>query len=226
MNNIQYSVLDGIYAETSDTERIYYIPDKNLSYPSITTILGATAYMPWLDKWREKVGIEEANRISKEATDRGEAVHTYLERYWNGEQEEVLKESSQDTSFYDIAGMTKRLINATEKGVEKVYMQEAALYSKNLGFAGRVDMVGNWRGTDAIIDFKTSKKRKYASNIKDFFLQVSGYAEAHNELFGTEINKLVILITVQDEEKCQAFYSDRRKHINDLKYRINEYGRL
>jgi len=180
--------------------------------------------MAWLDRWIKKVGKDEANRISKEATDRGESVHTYLERYWNNDKF-VLDDISKDTSYYDIKGMATRLINASKKGVTKVNAQEIALYSSNLKVAGRVDMYGEWRGEEAIIDFKTSKKRKYKSGIKDYYLQTAFYAEAHNELFGTEINKLVILITIEDADKCQAFYSDRRYHLNNLKARINQYNR-
>lgn len=220
---IDYSILDSVYAETLDTGRTYFTPAG--AFPSITTILGKTANQAWLDKWREKVGIEEANRISKYATDRGEAVHTYLERYWNNDPD-VLSDIAKDTSFYDIKGMATRLISATQKGVTKVHAQEIALYSPSLCLAGRVDMYGEWRDEEAIIDFKTSKKKKYKSGIKDYFLQCCFYAEAHNELFQTNINKLVILITVEDAEKTQAFYSDRRFHLSDLKYRINQYRRL
>lgn len=222
LTEIDYSILDSVYAETLETGRTYFTPAGSM--PSITTILGATANMAWLDKWRAKVGIDEANRISKEATDRGEAVHTYAERYWNRDSS-VLDDIHKDTSYYDIAGMATRLINSSKKGITKVNAQEIALYSPKLKVAGRVDMYGEWRGEEAIIDFKTSKKRKYKSGIKDYYLQCCFYAEAHNELFGTEINKLIILITVQDAEKCQAFYSDRRYHLNDLKARINQYNR-
>tara|TARA_Y100000034_G_scaffold34222_1_gene41945 strand:- start:15898 stop:16566 length:669 start_codon:yes stop_codon:yes gene_type:complete len=219
---IDEKVLQSITATTLPTGRTYHTPDGDFS--SITTILGKTANQEWLTRWREKVGEEEAARISKEATSRGEAVHNYLERYWNGE--DILPEVDKDFSYKDIRKMTKALIRATKKGVTKVIDQEIPLWHPELGAAGRVDLVGHWKDVPAIVDFKTSKKKKYASSVKDYFLQVAFYAEAYNYLFDTDISKLVILITVEDKDLVQAFYGYRQHYLPDLKYRINQYNRL
>ena len=81
---IDYSKTDSVYAETLKTGRTYMTPDGD--FPSMTTILGKTSdNQVWLQKWRERVGEEEADRISKEATDRGTLVHEYAEKYFNGE---------------------------------------------------------------------------------------------------------------------------------------------
>ena len=40
-------------------------------YPSITTVLGATADKTGLDEWRRRVGNEEATRVSVQATKHG-----------------------------------------------------------------------------------------------------------------------------------------------------------
>ena len=80
--------------------RYYETPDGD--FPSVTTILSNTTYKPWLEKWKQRVGEEEAARISKIATDRGEAVHSFAERYFNGETniwEEVL---ASQKIHYDI----------------------------------------------------------------------------------------------------------------------------
>ena len=90
---IDYSKTKNIEAETLKTGRTYFTPDGN--FPSITTLLGKTSEnQVWLQKWREKVGEEEADRISKEATDRGTLVHEYAEKYFNGEdiKPDVMKE--------------------------------------------------------------------------------------------------------------------------------------
>jgi len=154
-----------ITATTTSKGRVYHTPDGD--FPSVTTILGQTANNIWLQKWKEKVGEEEAARISKYATDRGEKVHSYLERFWNGE--DINNELVNDFEYDDIQNMTTNLIKATSNNITKSYEQEIAVWHKELGYAGRVDMVGQWRGEDAIIDFKTSKKKKYISNVKDFF---------------------------------------------------------
>ena len=79
--DIDYEKTSSVYAETLPTGRTYFTPDGD--FPSITTLLGKTSdNQVWLQKWRERVGEEEANRISKEATDRGTLIHEYAEKYF------------------------------------------------------------------------------------------------------------------------------------------------
>jgi ATP-dependent exoDNAse (exonuclease V) beta subunit len=214
-----YEITKDVKAETLSTGRTYFTPHGD--FPSITTILGKTADKRWLDKWREKVGHEEADRISKEATDRGELVHKYLERHLS--EEDIYADLLTETN--DVQLMVRKLIEATQINVTKVYAQEIAVWSPSLKFAGRVDVVGEWRGEPAIIDFKTSRKRKNQSQIKDYYLQCAGYAQCHNELFDSNIRKLVILITLE-EGGVQGFYGDMIHYVPDLKYRINLYNKM
>ncbi len=218
---MDYSICKDIKTETLSTGRTYFTPVGK--FPSITTVLGATANNQWLEAWRERVGIEEANRISKEATDRGEAVHSYFERFFN--DEDINIELLADKEHFDIIGMTTRLIKAGQKNITKIWAQEIAVWDKLIGCAGRLDCVGEWRGEPAIIDLKTSKKKKYISQIKDYYIQTAFYAEAHNQMFNTNINKLVILITIENGT-VQAFYGSRIHYIPNLKYRINQYKKL
>ena len=54
--------------------------DNNVSYPSITSILSFINRGKFAD-WRQRVGNEEANRITKAATDRGTKFHKVVEVY-------------------------------------------------------------------------------------------------------------------------------------------------
>lgn len=219
LDKIDYSICDNITATTATTGRTYHTP--NGDFPSVTTILGKTSPNNiWLQKWIDKVGVEEAERVRTEAADRGTLVHEYLEKYWNGE--DVLPKLAKDSSYPNLQQMTLNLINATEKHVTDVYAQEIAVWNTELKYAGRIDMIGKWKGYDAIIDFKTSRKRKTQSQIKDYYLQCSAYLDAHNRMFGTNLTKIVILITVEDSN-VQAFYGDLVHYLPDLKYRINTY---
>ncbi len=215
-----YSICKDVTAETTEKGRLYKTPDG--SYPSVTTILGKTANNVWLQRWKDKVGEEEAARISKMATDRGEIVHKYLERYWDGSNswsEDILQEEITTQK------MITNLIQATQKGVTKVWAQEIPVWSKILRYAGRVDMFGEWNKVPAVIDFKTSKKKKQIKDIRDYFIQCTAYAQAHNELFNTDLKKIVVLITVENSE-VQVFESDMRPFLPDLKYRITQYFKL
>ena len=64
----------------SPTGRLYVVSETS-SLPSVTTILSKVKDTSHLDTWRERVGIEEANRIRDEASRLGSAMHNYLEDY-------------------------------------------------------------------------------------------------------------------------------------------------
>jgi len=215
----KYNYTFDMKVETLPEGRTYFTPDGN--YPSITTILGKTANNIWLQKWKDKVGEEEAARISKKATDRGTLVHKYAERYFN--KEEIFSDLAQESS--DVIQMSKDLIKITESGVDEIWGQEQILWSKKYWYAGRCDMVGIWKGKPSIIDFKTSKKTKYIKQIKDYFIQCCGYAVAHNEMFGTGIRNIVILITVDGKEP-QCFETSAVPFLSELKLRINQYDTI
>ena len=70
--------------KTVDGRRMYESP-SGIQLPSITSILG------WFKKegikeWRERVGEEEANKISVQSSRRGTAVHQICEDYLNNKE--------------------------------------------------------------------------------------------------------------------------------------------
>lgn len=217
--DLDFSICKGIEAVTLPTGRTYKTPAGN--FPSITTILGKTAYMPWLDAWKKRVGEEEAARISKIATDRGTLIHEYLERYWN--KEEIREDLAKEPR--DIRLMTNQLVYASKKSITEVWAQELAVWDEELKVAGRLDMLGKWNGIPAVIDFKTSKKKKRAGDIKDYYVQVASYAKSCNQLFNLNIKKLVILITVETGD-MQVFEGFVAPYLPDLRHRINQYYEL
>ena len=69
---------------TKKSGRKYTTPKGD--YPSITTILGQKSKAAIM-AWRDRIGHEEANRISSQAARRGTAVHTMCEKYVNNDSE-------------------------------------------------------------------------------------------------------------------------------------------
>ena len=205
--------------DTLPTGRTYHTPDG--SFPSITTILGKTSDQTWLLEWKERVGEEEAARVSKLATDRGTLVHEYAERHFNGEDifDELYKEA------VDVIQMSRDLIRATEKGVEEIWGQEQVLWSNKYKYAGRTDMVGIWRGKPTIIDFKTSKKKKSNKQITDYYIQGCAYAIAHNEMYGTGIQDVAIVMTI-DNDKPIIFEQSAIPFLPLLKNRRMSFDKL
>lgn len=216
---MQFNYVKDMKVDTLSTGRTYHTPDG--SYPSLTTILGKTANNPWLEAWKARVGEEEAARVSKEATDRGTLVHEFAERHFNGENiwEELRNQS------LDVRQMSRDLITVVKTGLEEVWGQEQVLWSNKYRYAGRTDMVGVWKGKPAIIDFKTSKKPKQSTQIRDYFIQCCGYAVAHNEMYGTAIKDIVVAITIDGKEP-QLFEKTAPPFLYELQNRRVEYSKL
>jgi CRISPR/Cas system-associated exonuclease Cas4 (RecB family) len=205
---------DDLIAVTKDSGRVYTDPDNN-TYPSITTVLSILSEDA-IKAWKARVGEEEANRISKTASNRGTAVHDLLERYVNNESDfDKEVESHIMQSFYDVKPVL-------DKCLTKVYAQEAGLYSERLGVAGRVDCVGEWNGIDSIIDYKTSKKLKKKEWIDSYFMQSTAYAIMWEERTGIPINQIVVVIAVDNEEP-QIFIEKRENWTEKLIQTIAEY---
>ena len=176
--------------------RFYHVHDKDLMYPSITSVLGHT--MPdekrlSLENWRNSMGHDEADAFTAEAARRGTAVHYMLEQFFDGVDKDKIDYSTAKNSDIE---MFRSLIKFNAKNVTKVYCQEVALYSQILEVAGRVDLVGEWKGVPAIIDFKTSGRMKTEKEIEDYWLQICFYATAYNEMHGTNIDRGVIMMGV------------------------------
>ena len=216
---MQFDYVTDMKVDTLPTGRTYHTPDG--SYPSHTTILGKTANNPWLEAWKARVGEEEAARVSKEATDRGTLVHEFAERHFNGENiwEELRAQP------LDVRQMSRDLITVVKTGLEEVWGQEQVLWSNKYRYAGRTDMVGVWKGKPAIIDFKTSKKPKQSTQIRDYFIQCCGYAVAHNEMYKTAIKDIVVAITIDGKEP-QLFEKTAPPFLYELQNRRAEYAKL
>lgn len=202
--------------ETKTTGRKYISPEGK-EYPSITTVLSLLS-RDSIAAWRAKVGEEEANRISRIASTRGTQVHNLLEKYVDNDPdyaEGVMPHILQ--SFYDVKDILDTKLN-------KVYAQEAPLYSDHLGLAGRVDCVGVWEGKDSIVDYKTSRKPKKKEWIDGYFMQCCAYSIMWEERTGIPITQLVVMIAVDNEEP-QVFIEHRDNWTEKLWNVINEYRR-
>lgn len=211
------------YPELSTTSlkglRLYETPNGQF-YPSITTVLGETQPVEKRDalrKWQLSLGLEEANRRTKDAADRGTAVHLLIERYLK--KEELIptgeKFKPEDVNMFNAL---KLKLNS----IKEVWGQEVALYSDELQLAGRCDCIGVYKGKPSIIDFKTSGKIKTTHQIEDYRLQLCAYAIMHNELFDTKIEDGVILMT-SEAGFPQEFSVKLADYVEPLKKRINEF---
>jgi len=190
--------------KTTETGRKYFTPEGN-AFPSITTVLGIMN-KDGLMAWRKRVGEEEANRISRQASTRGTAVHKLAEDYLNNEEDWDKK--AQPANLFTFNTLRPILDNK----INAVWFQEVYLYSNTLKTAGQVDCIAEYDGELSVIDFKTSRRPKSEDHILSYFIQVAFYAAAFYEQTGIPIKQGVIIIAVDDHEP-QVFKFDTFDYI-------------
>ena len=174
--------------------RFYHDSNEN-SVPSVTTVLSNTSdKSDSIEQWRKKVGETEANRITKQSTDIGSMVHEALENYLNEKKWDNFTNNQEGIIASKI---TEKFINSGLSSLTEVWGLEVGLILDGL-YAGTADCTGKINDIPSIIDFKTARKMKKREWIEDYFLQGCAYANAHNVMFGTEINQVVILMVDRD----------------------------
>ena len=185
------SDLQELTTENIDGKRHYVVPNGD-KYISITTLLSELS-REGISRWRKRVGATEANRISTKASRQGTAVHALCEQYIKNE-EDFLTESMPHLveMFESIQPLLDRIDN--------VHVTEGALYSDDLQLAGRTDLIAEFDGKLAIIDYKTSRRIKTWSMCHSYFMQGAFYAHAYEERTGIPINNIVIIMAVENEE--------------------------
>lgn len=198
---------------TTKQGRTYNI-DGN-KFPSITTVLGIEE-PAGLTAWKQSVGKTRADKIAKEAAERGTSVHQSIEQHL---QNIDITETKREyiSSFNQIKPFLKRINN--------IECQENVLFSMELEVAGRVDCIAEYNGKLSVIDFKTSTNLKHESIIENYFIQASAYAWMFYEMFEIEIEQIVIMITV-DKGLPQVFVKDPREYYSKLIEKVERYYEL
>lgn len=207
--------LPNLESVTYPDGRRFYTSPNGVKLSSVTTVVGAKKKQSIME-WRNRVGEQEANRISKLATGRGNRVHTLAERYLKNEPIQWQKEMP------DAVLMFRSLI-CHLKNIDNIHYMEQALWSEQLGMAGRVDLIAEWNGVLSVIDFKTSKKVKTKEDIPEYFAQCTAYSLMYEELIGKPIDQIVVLMAVDDEKEALVFEERTEDHINNLVDHIDFY---
>jgi hypothetical protein len=141
-------------------------------YVRVTTVLN-TINQPGLARWRAKVGNDEADRISREATEHGTRLHEILARF---NRQEPLGEVG------DLEPCVERYMAWVVEHVHAIRSAERLVLSHDHGYGGTPDAVAEMQDGDlALLDFKTSKWRQPTPT---FALQLAAYrlALAENDV--------------------------------------------
>lgn len=200
------NTLTELQTENIDGRRFYKTP--NGSYISITTLLSNLS-KDGISRWRARVGEAEANRISTKASRQGTAVHSLCEQYIKNEEGFLTESMPHLVEMFES-------IQPLLDGIDNVHVTEGALYSDELGLAGRTDLIAEFDGKLAIIDYKTSRRIKTWSMCHSYFMQGAFYAHAYEERTGIPINNIVIIMAVENE-KPLLFRETKERWLNPLK---------
>ena len=182
----------------------YYETPTGAKYPSVTSIT-KLHNQESIQAWKEKVGEKVAGEISRRALARGNILLTLGELYLLNDGD-----MSDDFSGADFG----QIIPYLDK-INNIHCLETQLYSDHLKTAGTVDCVGEYEGKLTVIDFKTSAKLKKREWVKDYFMQCSAYAVMYEERTGTPIERLLLIINVEDEG-VQLIDGKRDDYIQDF----------
>ena len=175
--------------------RHYTLDGQEQKLPSVTTVLGQTQpkeKQESLDKWRQRVGLRAAQKITRDAAIRGTAMHKYLEDL-------ILGQRSLDLTPLGVEAtrMAEIIVERGLNDCSEIYGIEATLYYPGL-YAGSVDLIAKYKDKVSIIDFKQTNKPKQREWIGDYFLQMAAYGMAHDAVYGTSIEQGVIMMCSKD----------------------------
>lgn len=193
----------------------YYVTPGGDHYRSVTTVLSALS-KEGIDKWRDKIGHEEANRISNKASTRGTKLHNMMEDYVGNVEDFALNKMPSTTSlFLDLQPYV-------DNNVEEVYGIEYPLYSDRLKAAGTSDLICMYNGKPTILDYKTANKPKQEKWIKNYFIQSTAYSMMVKERYDFDIEQVVIMIAV-DNDIPQIFVKDPNEFVKETIHIFDTY---
>lgn len=198
---------------TIDGVRYYNLPSGNKKLVSITSVISHYK-KDFFNKWRKRVGEEEADRITKRATSRGTDTHTLIENYLLNQELPRVQPISEH--LFSIAKPTLQRIS-------DIHALEGSLYSEYLGIAGTVDCIAEFDGELAIVDFKTSKEAKPVEWIEGYYVQCAAYAAMLYELTGIAVKKFVIIMACENGDCAVYEEYDKKKYLKLLLKYIDKF---
>lgn len=181
---------------TTESGRRYQTAEGK-SYPSVTTVTGFDK-IDHIIAWRNKVGSEEANRISSRASKRGTAIHSLCEGYLLGKK--------PSPTMFD-SDMFNSLIPHLDL-MDNIHCLETQMYSDHLEVAGTVDCIAEYKGKLCVIDFKTSARPKERDWVHNYFMQKAAYAVMFEEHTKIPVTRLLTVMAV-DDHPVILFYERR-----------------
>ena len=141
-------------------------------------------------KKKYPIKIEKKILVSLRAATRGIYFHKICENYLYNKN---ISEYKKRILSYGLFNLAKSEIDR----IDNIYGMEKTLYSHSLKLAGRTDLIAEFNGELAVIDYKTSRKIKTWEMCHSYFMQGAFYAHAYEEQTGIPVNDIVIIMAVE-----------------------------
>lgn len=221
MKQFNYDLLENkrhlLEQDNSGSDRVYHGP--NGTYASVTNMLYYMVTKPGIDAWKERVGEEEAKKISTRAASRGTRIHNSIEKYLRGD----------DTYFEGVPQENRELIQLglkqIDERVDNIRGIELGMWSDSLGLAGTSDLVADYQGELSIIDWKTATYIKKEEIMLSYILQGTAYSRMLYELYGMIPKKIVICSFIRFDSMKPNPFMDQDIYIDWRVYNPLDYIR-
>ena len=178
MKQFNYDLLENrkkeLIQDNSGSGRVYHSPDG--TFPSITNLLYEMVSKKGIQAWEDKIGKDEAQKIKTKTSRRGTRIHGYLEKYMAGD-ENYLENAPPD--HMELVNLAIPQIN--EK-IDNIRGIELGMWSDGLKIAGTSDLIADYEGELAVIDWKTATYIKKEEYIFSYILQGTAYCRMLYEL--------------------------------------------
>ena len=131
-------------------------------YPSVTTVLSADpSSKKGLDRWRKRVGEEEANRVSTQALSKGNDVHEMIECHILGEEQKKMMPNVRAlfAGLRDVADWKTSSKEKPRKFINNYFKQESAyavMFEERTGIAvdQLVTIIAHPEGTQVFVEHR------------------------------------------------------------------------
>jgi genome maintenance exonuclease 1 len=186
----------------------------NIKYTSVTTFLKSHYDQTFLEEWRDRVGDEQAEKISTQAKRRGNSMHLLFEKY-------LLNEDYKKGAMTVNLVQFNKIKSLLDRHVTKIYGIELQLYSPIMKLAGTCDALVLWDNQLTLLDWKTSKYPKKPEYIESYFSQSTLYCLMLKELYDIVVDRFKVIISV-DHDRPQIF----NEMVEDHKERVLQMVKL
>lgn len=204
LTNIQRPQLKPIWIKG----QFYYQQGSSIFHPVDTILRGTQTEesAAALNHWRKRIGETEADRIAQKSRFVGTTLHQLIQEYLQGG---CLGHCSNSIQPY-----WESVRPILEKITDVRLVETAVPYKGHYSYAGKVDFVGEYKGTPCVIEWTTAEEPKgRAEKLYDKPLQLTAFCGAVNQYYEIRINYALVVVALPGEE-AEIFEFDRDRLIH------------